>query len=85
MVIEVDNIEEQLASMKYTLDGLLTENEGKDAQIKHHNKQIADLTKNWISDQLKLLMNAQMRKILMKSLTIMKNLMMSSKQRRIIP
>jgi len=45
MVIEVTNIEEQLASMKATPDKLLKESVEKDAQIKRQNKQIADLTK----------------------------------------
>jgi len=45
MVIEVTNIEEQLASMKATMDKLLKEGAQKDAQIKCQNKQIADLIK----------------------------------------
>ena len=45
MVTELTNIEEQLASMKATLDKLLKESVEKDAQIKLQNEQIADLTK----------------------------------------
>ena len=45
MVTEVTNIEEQLASMKATMDKLLKEGAQKDAQIKCQNEQIAYLTK----------------------------------------
>jgi len=44
MVIEVANIEEQLGSMKATLDRLLKESVENDAQIKHQNQEIADFT-----------------------------------------
>ena len=45
MVTEVTSIEEQLASMKVTLDRLLKESVEKDAQIKRQSRQIANLTK----------------------------------------
>jgi len=45
MVIEATNIEEQLASMKATLDRLSKESVIKDAQIKCQNDPIAELIK----------------------------------------
>jgi len=45
MVIGVVNLEEQLEEMKAILDRLLKIRAEKDVQIKHKNKQIADLTK----------------------------------------
>ena len=39
------NLEEQLASMKATLERLCKESAQQDAQIRRQNKQIADLTK----------------------------------------
>ena len=45
MVTEAANIEEQLASMKATLDRLSEESVEKDAQIKHKNEQIVELMK----------------------------------------
>ena len=39
------NLEEQLASMKVMLERLSKENAKKDAKIRHHNKQIINLTK----------------------------------------
>jgi len=39
------NLEEQLASMKATLERLCKENAEKNAKIKHKNERIADLTK----------------------------------------
>jgi len=45
MVTEVANFEEQLASMKATLDQLSKESAKKNAQIKRQNEQIAVLTK----------------------------------------
>ena len=47
MVTEAANIEEQLVSMKATLDKLLKESAEKDDQIKYQNKQIVDLTKKF--------------------------------------
>jgi len=45
MVTEAANIEEQLASMKATLDRLSRESAEKDAQIKRQNEQIPELMK----------------------------------------
>jgi len=45
MVIELTGIEEQLASMKATLDRLLKESAEKNAQIKRQSRQIVNLTK----------------------------------------
>jgi len=45
MVTEATSIEEQLASMKVTLDRLLKGSVGKDAQIKRQGRQVAILTK----------------------------------------
>jgi len=42
---KVMNLEEQLASMKVTLERLCKASAQKDAQITRQNKQIADLTK----------------------------------------
>jgi len=42
---QVMNLEEQLASMKATLERLCKESVQKDAQIKRQNKQIANSTK----------------------------------------
>ena len=46
MVTEVTSIEEQLASMKATLERLAKESLEKDAQIKHQSEQIANMMKN---------------------------------------
>ena len=45
MVTEAANVEEQLASMRTTLDRLARESAEKDAQIKRQNEQIAELMK----------------------------------------
>jgi len=45
MVIDAINLEEELASMKVTLERLSKQSAEKDAQIKCQNKYIADLTK----------------------------------------
>ena len=45
MVTEAINLDEELANMKATLERFSKESAKKDAQIKHQNKQIADLTK----------------------------------------
>jgi len=45
MMTGATNLEEQLASMMATLDRLSKESAEKDAQIKHQNDQIAELTK----------------------------------------
>jgi len=45
MVTEAANVEEQLASMKTTLDKLSRESAEKDAQIKRQNEQITELMK----------------------------------------
>jgi len=45
MVTEAANFEEQLASMKATLDRLSKESAEKDAQMKRQSKQIVELTK----------------------------------------
>ena len=42
MVTEATNIEEQLASMKATMDRLLKESAEKDSQIKRQSRQIAN-------------------------------------------
>ena len=39
------NLEEQLASMKVTLERLCKENAEKDSKIKHQNERITNLTK----------------------------------------
>jgi len=45
IVTEAASVEEQLASMKATLDRLFRESAEKDTQIKHQNEQIAELMK----------------------------------------
>jgi len=45
MVTEAAKVEEQLASMRTTLDRLATESAEKVAQIKRQNEQIAELMK----------------------------------------
>jgi len=45
MVTEAINLDEELANMKGTLERLSKESEEKNAQIKHQNKQIANLKK----------------------------------------
>jgi len=45
MVTEAANVEEQLASMKATLDRLSRESAEKGTQIKRQNEQIAELMK----------------------------------------
>jgi len=45
IVTKAANFEEQLASMKATLDRLSKQSAGNDAQIGHQNKQIVELIK----------------------------------------
>jgi len=45
MITKAANVEEQLASMKATLDRFSKESTDKDAQIKRQNEQIAELMK----------------------------------------
>jgi len=45
MVTGAINLEEQLVTIKATMDMLLKESTKKDEQIKHQNKYIIDLTK----------------------------------------
>ena len=45
MLKKVFNIEQEFANMKATLERLSKESVEKDAQIKHQNKHITDLTK----------------------------------------
>ena len=75
MVTEAANVEEQLASMKTTLERLAKESLEKDTQIKHQNKQIGSLMKKLEKQPFDPLIKARMVKNLTRSLFTMKTLM----------
>ena len=79
------NLEEQLASMKATLERLCKESAQKDAQIRRQNKQIADLTKKLEKRPLKASNEGHKAKGLARSQTVVMTLMKSKNQRRIHP
>ena len=85
MMTGAANLEEQLASMKATLDRLSKKNAEKDAQIKRQNDQIEELTKSWKRSSLKLLTRACVLKTVTKSHIAVRNLTMTAKLKRTAP
>ena len=85
MVTELTNIEEQLASMKATLDKLLKESAEKDGQIKHQSRHIAKLTKKLEKRPIEASNKCSDAENSDDESNHMKNQKMSANQRRITP
>jgi len=85
MVTNAANIKEQLTSMKATLDRLSRESSKKDAQIKRQNEQIVELMKRLEKKSFETSNKGSDEEDSIRSLTVMKSLMMSARQERITP
>ena len=79
MVTAATDVEEQLASMKASLDRLSKESAEKDAQIKRQNDQIAELMKKLEKKSSEASNKDLGTEDSDKELTTAKNLMMSAK------